>query len=431
MDSMDKKAQPTRCATPAIAISVTSPTDGDTASVLRAPGTEGSSASSALMTRARTLGNGTSVLPAASPMRMGGGWAVGDWLWMAHGKAVLGGDMQGGPRGRTSWVAENNLMFMGTRCLGPGLLDLNLMGSLEPFTVPPGGAPQLLQSGGEYNGAQIVDAKDPHNLIMELAARYTWNLNARTALFVYGAPVGTPALGPTAFMHRPSAAENAWAPLGHDLQDGTHISDGVVTVGARRDALQWEVSAFNARDTDAYRLYVNFAPLDSYATRITYFPGANWSLQASAGRLHTTSDELLLTASALNVTPMILGTLSTSLIWGQGLDLSGGAAPLNSYELESELDCNNGNHLYGRYELLDRPDITTGTPRATALTLGYLRDVWQSRGFSLGLGADVTALSLDSALVGIYGDNPLSGRVYLRLAPALMPAGTTGGMAGM
>jgi hypothetical protein len=407
------------------------PLETDTRSAWRGTHESGTSDPGVLMNRARVIGAGTTVLPVLTPMRMWGGWSVGDWFWMAHGKAILGRDLQGGPRGKTSWVAENNLMLMGSRPWGPGLLDLHLMGSLEPFTVPPGGTPQLLQSGGEYRGAPIIDAKDPHNIIMELAARYSWNLDTRTALFIYGGPIGVPALGPTPYMHRPSAAENAWAPLAHDLQDGNHISDGVVTVGARRDAVQWEVSAFNARDTDAYRYTVDFGPLDSYATRLTYFPGSNWSLQASAGRLHTAGYDLRLTASALNVSPTAWGTLSTQLIWGQGTDLTGLSTAVNSYGLESELDGENGDHVYGRYELVDRPDITSGTPRATALTLGYLRDVWNARGLSMGVGADATALSLDSSLVNLYGDNPLSCRIYLRLAPPLARVGQMGDAAGM
>ena len=78
--------------------------------------------------------------------------------------------------------------------------------------------------------------------------------------------------------------------------------------------------------------------------------------KASAGRLHTKGDELRLTASALNVFPTALGSLSTQLIWGQGTDLTGPSAAVNSYGLESELDGDNGDHIYGRYELVDRPD---------------------------------------------------------------------------
>ena len=50
-----------------------------------------------------------------------------------------------------------------------------------------------------------------------------------TGFTLAGGPAGEPALGPVAFMHRASAAENPTAPLGHHTFDSTHIAFGVVT----------------------------------------------------------------------------------------------------------------------------------------------------------------------------------------------------------
>ena len=47
---------------------------------------------------------------------------------------------------------------------------------------------------------------------------------------VLGAPVGEAALGPPAFMHRASAAENPAAPLAHHILDSTHIARSVIAV---------------------------------------------------------------------------------------------------------------------------------------------------------------------------------------------------------
>jgi hypothetical protein len=96
-----------------------------------------------LMERARTLGSGTSILPQTSPMRM---WSLetGDWLWMLHGDLVAGYNHQGGPRGAQTWAAENWAMGMLTGHLGPGILDLRVMGSLEALTLPPGGTPRTV-----------------------------------------------------------------------------------------------------------------------------------------------------------------------------------------------------------------------------------------------------------------------------------------------
>ena len=50
-----------------------------------------------------------------------------------------------------------------------------------------------------------------------------------TGITIAGGPMSDPALGPVAFMHRPSAAENPAAPLAHHTLDSTHIAMGVVT----------------------------------------------------------------------------------------------------------------------------------------------------------------------------------------------------------
>jgi hypothetical protein len=274
-------------------------------------------------------------------------------------------------------------------------------------------------------------------MLMELAGRYTWNVDPHTGLFAYGGLVGEPALGPSAFMHRPSAADNHWAPLGHHWQDATHIAHGVATVGARRDDFQLEGSLFNGREPDEDRVGLEFGPLNSYATRLSWFPGRNWALQASFG--HLVGPEALhagdvdrLTASATNVQPFPWGWWSSSLIWGQNRELDFlGRHELDfisqSYGLESQVDAG-VHHGYTRLELVDKHGLPPDAPlghvieRVGALTLGYVRDLVTTNAFALGLGADVTATSPDSRLWASYGTSPFSYRVYLRLRPATMGA---------
>ena len=383
-----------------------------------------------LMARARAMGSGTSWTPAVSPMRMWS-WKTGDWLWMAHGDLVGGYNHQAGPRGASTWAAENWQMVMGSRYWGPGILDLRAMTSLEPFTLPAGGTPQLLQTGESWQGKPLLDKQHPHDLLMELSGRYTWNLADATNVFLYGGLAGEPALGPAAFMHRPSAADNHWAPLGHHLQDSSHISYGVVTTGVRVGDVQLEASAFNGREPDENRLTVDLGPLNSWSTRLSWFPGPDWALQASTGRL--TEPELPLapgdiqrtTASATHVREYPWGWWSSSLVWGQNVELHHETTVLQSYGLESQLD-RGPNHLYGRFELLDKAGL--GLPgvdhhalsRVGALTLGVARDVDWTDAFDLALGADATAYSLDAETHAAYGANPVSFRVYLRMRPPTM-----------
>lgn len=95
------------------------------------------------------------------------------------------------------------------------------------------GYPLLFQSGEAYNGAPLVDRQHPHDLFSELSVSYSHGLNERTDLFIYLGYPGEPALGPVAFMHRPSAFYNPDAPISHHWIDATHITFGVATIGVR------------------------------------------------------------------------------------------------------------------------------------------------------------------------------------------------------
>src|SRR2546430_11854926 len=103
--------------------------------------------------------------------------------------------------------------------------------SAEPWTIGSRGYPLLVQSGESYQGAQLHDRQHPHDLFMELAALYERAVARNLGFSLYLAPVGEPAVGPVAFPHRPSAADDPLAPISHHWQDGTHITFGVVTAG--------------------------------------------------------------------------------------------------------------------------------------------------------------------------------------------------------
>jgi hypothetical protein len=64
-------------------------------------------------------------------------------------------------------------------------------------------------------------------------------------LSFYFAPMGDPAMGPTAYPHRASASENPIAPLGHHLEDSTHVSDDVITAGFTYRRARIEASGFH------------------------------------------------------------------------------------------------------------------------------------------------------------------------------------------
>ena len=149
----------------------------------------------------------------------------------------------------------------------------------------------------------MVDRQHPHDLFMELAARVDINVGNDARLFVYGGPVGEPAIGPSAFMHRSSARYNPEAPITHHWFDSTHITYGVATLGYATPAIQFEGSVFTGREPDEKRWNIESPRFDSWSLRGTWTPSPTWTLQASHARLkepeaqHPGEDEHRTTAS--------------------------------------------------------------------------------------------------------------------------------------
>ncbi|HET7379895.1 MAG TPA: hypothetical protein VFJ24_07640, partial [Gaiellales bacterium] len=153
------------------------------------------------------LGSGTSWLPDAAPMQAIH-LPLGTWTVMVHGAASLVFDAQGGPRGATETKVINWGMGSLAHAVAGGRLELRLMLSAEPATVGAGGYPLLLQSGESNDGLPLHDRQHPHDLFMETALLYDRAINGTTALSLYLAPAGEPAIGPPAYPHRPSAARD-------------------------------------------------------------------------------------------------------------------------------------------------------------------------------------------------------------------------------
>ena len=76
----------------------------------------------------------------------------------------------------------------------------------------------------------------------------------RATLFGAIEVVGSPSIGPPAFMHRPSASENPQAPLSHHHMDSTHVTPGVVRGGVTAGEWRTEASWFRGREPDENRM---------------------------------------------------------------------------------------------------------------------------------------------------------------------------------
>ena len=144
----------------------------------------------------------------------------GKWMLMFHGTAFLNALQQSGPRGYDKAFSTNWFMPMAQRQIGRSQLTLRTMFSLEPATVTERFYPLLFQQGETAFGKPINDGQHPHDFFMELAALYDLPLGHNALLSVYAAPVGDPAMGPSAYAHRASASENPVATLGHRFRSG-------------------------------------------------------------------------------------------------------------------------------------------------------------------------------------------------------------------
>ena len=293
---------------------------------------------------------------------------------------------------------------------------------------------------------------------MELGALYQRPITESLAWSVYAAPSGEPALGPVAFMHRPSAMDNPSASIGHHWQDATHVSFGVVTMGIFTHSWQLEGSAFNGREPDENRW--NFDPIriDSYSGRLTVNPSTHWSFAAGYGYLKS-PEGLNPTESMHRVTASVQhgislgsdGQLASSFIWGANKH-STIPGLSHSFLLESEAILDRKNTVFWRTELVQKngeelvvaDPVTTsggvllpGLPAAEHLNvgtaqLGYIREVARTHWATIGLGAGSALNFLPAVLEPYYGSRtPVGTFIFVRLRPFHTPKKEITDMGGM
>jgi hypothetical protein len=401
------------------------------------------------------LDSGTSIEPASTPMFMLMSHHAG-WMLMLHGTAFLADTQQHAdtPRGGDKFFSTNWIMPMAMRQLGHGQLTLRTMFSLEPATVTDRQYPELFQQGETAFGKPIVDGQHPHDFFMEVAALYDIHTSEHTLLSFYAAPIGDPAIGPTAYPHRISASEDPIGALGHHQQDSTHIAFNVLTGGFTWRSLRIEASGFHGAEPTEQRWGFQPSPnglaLDSYSSRLTFSPRPNWTAQYSIA--HITSPEALYphenqqrqTASIMYNRPIgahhdttsmpgmdmstpATGNWSTTLLWGRTKSLTDGSIE-NSFLLESLLKFGNRNYIWTRIENAGRSNellLPPGTPlpphftespigHVAAYTFGYDRDFRIIPHLLTAPGAQFTTYTTPSALVSTYGSHPWGVVAFVR-----------------
>jgi hypothetical protein len=381
-------------------------------------------------------GSGTSWLPDESPM-----YAVHlqsrGWTFMLHGRAFLQYLHESGDRGAEQTGSINWLMAAADRPAGKGRLTLRGMLSVEPWTIRDCGYPDLLATGELCNGEAIHDRQHPHDLFMELAARYDQPLGRNVHLELYGGPVGEPALGPVAFVHRVSALSNALAPITHHWFDSTHITYGVATAGLYGRKWKAEASAFNGREPDEHRTDFDLAAMDSWSGRLWYLPSSRWAFQVSAGRLSEAEaghdgeppvDIDRLTASATYHRTSNGRMWATTVGWGRNAEQDGEATM--AWLFESAVAIRQRHTWFARFEWSEKGghDLAVESDAifdVAKLQGGYTYDFAAWKGLTPGVGFSASAGFVPRDLDSTYGGRVTPGfGVFLTLRPQAARTGS-------
>jgi hypothetical protein len=354
---------------------------------------------------------------------------------MLHGNAFLQYLNETGDRGSDQFGSINWAMGMAQRSLGAGQLAFSGMISAEPATIPGCGYPDLLATGEECDGQTIHDRQHPHDLFMEITAQYSRPIGRGIRMQLYGGPVGEPALGPVAFVHRISALSNPLAPVTHHWFDSTHVTYGVASAGLFTAKWKAEASLFNGREPDERRANFDFGAMDSWSARLWFLPNSHWALQVSGGSLKEAEaghdggprvDVDRMTASATFHRETLERTFwATTIGWGRNTE-SGEST--NALLVESSAAFSNRHVAYGRFEwgqksghdlAVDPDDEVFDVAK---LQGGYTRFLPAWKGWVPGFGAALSGAIVPRSLEAVYGSRFSTGfAVYLTLRPAAMP----------
>ena len=386
-----------------------------------------------LHTAMTRMASGTAWLPDAVPVTALH-HAEGPWRLMLDGRVTLQYVRQTGIRRHWQVGSTNWLMAMADRDAGGGLLQLRAMLSAEPATLTAMGYPLLLQVARAHRGGTLTDRQHPHDVFGEIAVRFALPLSDRVAAEVYAAAVGEPALGPVAYRHRPSAAHDPAAPLGHHAQDVTHTTPGVLTLGIFGARAKLEASLFDGRHADDNRIDLDLdgLRLDSWSGRLTANPVPTLSLHVGYARFgpgdggHAGAHHIARRATASIVHAARLGrgrSVATAVVHGVNLP-DDGSASRPATLVETTVDAG-GLDLFARLEQVVRSDeelaLTGSVPSVLtvrALSLGAAHRLYRTGGLESSVALRGTANFLPKVLIPYYGEaRPLALMAYLSLRP--------------
>jgi hypothetical protein len=352
------------------------------------------------------------------------------WHFQFDGAAFGTFNVQGGTRGTTQFRSQNWGMGMASRQAGHSSITIVVMLTAEPLTVGEAGYSELFQEGEAYHGLQVTDRQHPHDLFAQLSGSWRLPIGDKTSVTIAGGPVGEPALGPAAFMHRPSSSENPTAPLSHHIFDSTHVTQGVVLGRLERGPFAFEGSVFRGREPDQDRYDIDLGKLDSWAVRGWFHPSPAWTIQVSHGFLHQPEQ----------LEPGDQRRTNASISWlrQRGSDYTAFTLAVGrtarTYSLVGAVLAEGTERvgrtsIYGRFERVSQETEILLFPEVVhhphpgelvdpvrAYTAGAVRDLVTVGGLLLGVGGDVTLYEPPPLLQITHGPHPVSYHLFIRVA---------------
>jgi hypothetical protein len=330
----------------------------------------------------------------------------GPWTTFYEGSAFLSFSNETGPEEQrnelfsTNWFAAGAQRTLGSR----GLVLFRGRLSLEPYTVPEEGYPQMLQFISEESGGPLMDSMRAHDLIGEAAVHLGLRLTTASFLHLYAAPVGTPALGTVPYAQRRSSEEWAEAPFAYDVQETIYDSTKVVTAGFGSRWIALEASVFHDAVTTGRHTEIADGDIDSRSARLVLTPHRNVALQISQGELGDEEREIR-TASITWANDRA----AVSAIWTDREELAAGTIETTFRVARST--------FMARVEAVDRPIGFLSNPeveRTAHFAVGFLYDFLTRGGYRAGAGVNIDYHTQTHDLEHVYGHKPQAIYVFAR-----------------
>ncbi|HUP44341.1 MAG TPA: hypothetical protein VM779_02405 [Thermoanaerobaculia bacterium] len=334
----------------------------------------------------------------------------GPWTMFYEGAAFATYTYEVGPEEQrneifsTNWFAAGAQRAIGNR----GLLLFRGRVSLEPFTIPEDGYPQMLQFISAESGGPLLDSMRAHDLVGEAAVHFAYRVTGASFVHLYAAPAGTPALGTVPYAQRLSSEEFAEAPYAYDVQETFYDSARVVTAGYGSRWLSLEASVFHDAVTSGRHSSIPDGDMDSRSARLTLMPARSLSLQVSRGEL---GDEEREVDSASITWANARGSVSaiyTNRISRLGEELRAGT-------FETTFRAGRGTFM-ARAEAVDRPSGFLGQPeveRTAHFAFGYIYD-FITGPYRGGVGVNLDYHTQTHDIEHLYGHKPQAIYVFAR-----------------